>query len=145
MAFRALGVAGALGCAVAVGISGELSAGALIAVCAAGTVVVGLALVRRAGADIPPRTGNALPWVPVLVAVVAWEVVALTSGVLPTFSDLADPVLADPVARGAATLCWLAGGACLVRRPRLAAMRTSAGRVVVLLTWLWLGVHFLAR
>ena len=26
-----------------------------------------------------------------------------------------------------------------------AAMRTTTGRAVVLLTWLWLGVHFLAR
>ncbi|MCZ2826145.1 MULTISPECIES: DUF6186 family protein [unclassified Modestobacter] len=26
-----------------------------------------------------------------------------------------------------------------------AAMRTTPGRAVVLLTWLWLGVHFLAR
>jgi hypothetical protein len=26
-----------------------------------------------------------------------------------------------------------------------AAMRTTAGRVAVLLTWVWLGVHFLAR
>ena len=136
---------GALGCAVAVGISGELSVGALIAVCAAGTVVVGLGLARRSGADAPPLARNALPWVVVLVAVLAWELVALTSGALPTFSDLADPVLADPVARGAATLGWLAVGAWLVRRPRLAAMRTTPGRVVVLLTWLWLGVHFLAR
>ncbi len=26
-----------------------------------------------------------------------------------------------------------------------AAMRTAPGRTVVLLTWLWLGIHFLAR
>ena len=26
-----------------------------------------------------------------------------------------------------------------------AAMRTTAGRVVVLTAWVWLGVHFLAR
>ena len=26
-----------------------------------------------------------------------------------------------------------------------AAMRTTPGRAVVLLTWLWIGVHFLAR
>jgi Family of unknown function (DUF6186) len=26
-----------------------------------------------------------------------------------------------------------------------AAMRTTPGRTVVLLTWLWVGVHFLAR
>jgi hypothetical protein len=26
-----------------------------------------------------------------------------------------------------------------------AAMRTTAGRTMVLATWLWLGVHFLAR
>ena len=142
---RALGGVGALGCALAVGISGELSAGALIAVCTAGTVVVGLGLARRSGAGAPPVARNGLPWAVVLVAVLAWELVALASDVLPTFSDLADPVLADPVVRGAATLCWLAAGAWLVQRPRLAAMRTTAGRVVVLLTWLWVGVHFLAR
>jgi hypothetical protein len=26
-----------------------------------------------------------------------------------------------------------------------AAMRTTPGRAVVLITWLWIGVHFLAR
>jgi hypothetical protein len=36
---------------------------------------------------------------------------------LPTLSDLADPALASPALRGAATLCWLAAGAWLLTRP----------------------------
>jgi hypothetical protein len=92
---------------------------------------------------------------------VVFELVALASDTLPTVSDLADPALADPVARGAATLGWLAAGAWLTTRPRTGAgrdigpatagrtvavaMRTTPGRVVVLLAWVWLGVHFLAR
>lgn len=35
---------------------------------------------------------------------------------------------------------WSTAGASVA-----AAMRTTPGRLVVLLTWLWLGVHFLAR
>jgi hypothetical protein len=155
---RALGAVGAVGCAVAVAVWGELSTGALVAVGAAGTAVVGLALARRSGAGAAPVAGHARAWTAVLLVVLAWELVALTSGVLPTVSDLADPLLADPVVRGAATLCWLAGGAWLATRPREAAgvgtgrgtavataMRTTPGRGAVLIGWLWLGVHFLAR
>jgi hypothetical protein len=145
---RALGAVGAVGCAVAVGVFGELSTGALVAVGTAGAVVVALALGRRSGAGTPPVAVHSPAWVAVLVVVLTWEGVALTSGVLPTVSDLADPVLAEPVVRGLATLCWLAGGAWLVARPRpvvAAAMRTTPGRVAVLVGWLWLGVHFLAR
>ena len=74
--------------------------------------------------------------------------VALLDDDVPTVSDLADPVLAVPAIRAAATLLWCAVGAWLVARPSAAMaarMRRPAGRVAVLASWLWLGVHFLAR
>jgi hypothetical protein len=139
-------VAGA--CAVAVAVWGELSPGAHVAVGAAGAVVVGLGMARRSGEAAPPAGRRAWPWLAGLAAVLAWEAVALGADDLPTVSDLADPVLAHPVVRAGATLAWLAGGAWLVIRPQqapAAAMRTVPGRLAVLLAWLWLGVHFLAR
>ena len=36
-------------------------------------------------------------------------------------------------------------GPATARQALAAAMRTTPGRAAVLLTWLWLGVHFLAR
>ena len=36
-------------------------------------------------------------------------------------------------------------GRATAARALAAAMRTTPGRVAVLATWLWLGVHFLAR
>ncbi|MGY1760724.1 DUF6186 family protein [Geodermatophilus sp. SYSU D00779] len=36
-------------------------------------------------------------------------------------------------------------GPATVREAVGAAMRTTPGRVAVLLAWVWLGVHFLAR
>jgi hypothetical protein len=153
----------AVPCVVAVAVWGELSTGALVAVLTAGAVVVGLALARRSG-EAAPRVGwRAVGWLACLVVVLAWELVALSSDTVPTYSDLADPVLAVPPARGAATLGWLAGGGWLLARPGggagiragagsatagrtvAAAMRTTPGRVAVLVSWLWLGVHFLAR
>jgi hypothetical protein len=116
---RRLTRAGAAGaCAAAVAVSGELSAGALLAVVAAGLVVTGAGLTRRAGAAAAPVGRRGLPWLGLLVAAVAWELATLADDDLPTLSDLADPVLAEPVLRGAATLAWLAGGAWLVTRPR---------------------------
>ena len=135
-------------CAVAVGVWGELSLGALVAVGTAGTLVVAVGLARRSGEASPPIGRRALPWLVWLGVAVAWELTALVSDELPTISDLADPVLARPVVRALATVAWLAAGACLVARPGQvlgAAMRTGPGRVAVLVGWLWLGVHFLAR
>jgi hypothetical protein len=135
-------------CAVAVGVWGELSLGALVAVGTAGTLVVAMGLARRSGEASPGMGRRALPWLAWLGAAGAWELTALLSHRLPTISDLADPVLAQPVLRALATLAWLAGGAWLVARPGHvlgAAMRTVPGRVAVLVAWLWLGVHFLAR
>ena len=74
--------------------------------------------------------------------------VALLHDDVPTVSDLADPALAVPVIRAAATRLWCVAGAWLVARPSAplaAAMRRPAGRLAVLASWLWLGVHFLAR
>ena len=142
----------AASCALAVAVWGELSLGALVAVGAAGTGVVAAGLVRRSGEAAPPVGRRALPWLVVLAVAASFELTALLSDELPTVSDLADPVLAHPVLRAAATVAWLAGGAWLVARPHSAAgqavgaaMRTVPGRVAVLLAWLWLGVHFLAR
>ena len=110
-------VTAAVACAAAVAASGELSVGALLAVAAAGLVVAGVGLARRAGAAAPRVGRRGLPWLGWLAAAVLWEVVALADDDLPTLSDLADPVLASPVLRGGATLAWLAAGTWLVTRP----------------------------
>ena len=145
-------VAVAASCALAVAVWGELSLGAHVAVGAAGTLVVAVGLARRSGEAAPAAGRPALPWLVALAAAAAWELTALLSDALPTVSDLADPVLAHPVLRAVATVAWLAGGAWLVARTHSAAgqvlgaaMRTVPGRLTVLLVWLWLGVHFLAR
>jgi hypothetical protein len=138
----------ALGAAVGVGLGGELSSAAHLAVLAAGAVVVGLGLVNRTGAGsrpVAPPAGRWLVW-PALA--LAWEAVALVHGDLPTVSDLLDPLLAPAVVRAAATVAWVAAGAWLATRPGPAAgaaMRTTTRRLLVLLTWLWAGLHFLAR
>jgi hypothetical protein len=115
--------AGATSCVAAVAAWGELSVGALLAVGAAGTIMAGLGLVRRAGEAAPPVGRRGLPWLVWATVAVAWELVALVDDDLPTLSDLADPALAHPALRGAATVCWLAAGAWLLARPR---HRTSA-------------------
>ncbi len=109
--------AGAMSCVAAVMLCGELSLGALLAVGTAGTVVAGLGLVRRSGAAAPPVGRRGLPWLVWGAAAVSWELVMLADDDLPTVSDLADPALAHPALRGAATLCWLAAGAWLLARP----------------------------
>ena len=149
---RGVAAAVAASCALAVAVWGELSLGALVAVGTAGTLVVAVGLTRRSGEAAPTVGRRAVPWLVCLAAAASWELAALVSDELPTVSDLADPVLAHPVLRAAATVSWLAGGAWLVARPHHsagqvlgAAMRTVPGRVAVLVAWLWLGVHFLAR
>ena len=138
----------ALGCAAAVAAYGELHAGSLVAVATTGTLIAGVGLIRRTGAGSP--SGGSLPsaW-PLLGAVlVVVEAVALPDDDIPTVSDLADPALAVPVIRAAATLLWCVVGAWLVARPPAAVatmMRRPAGRLAVWASWLWLGVHFLAR
>ena len=141
-------VLGSVGCAVVVAMAGELSARALVAVGIAAAVVVAAGLRRRAGEAARPVGRAGLPWLAWLAALAAWEAFALADQRVPTLSNLLDPVLAQPAVRAAATLCWLAAGAWLVRRPGeavAAAMRTTSGRVAVLLAWAWIGVHFLAR
>ncbi|SNS17037.1 hypothetical protein SAMN06893096_102331 [Geodermatophilus pulveris] len=101
-----------------VAVSGQLSAGALVAVAAAGAAVTATGLARRAGAGAPPVGRRGLPWLVWLAAALGWELVTLADADLPTLSDLADPVLAVPLVRGAATLAWLAAGAWLLTRPR---------------------------
>lgn len=108
----------ALSCAAAVMAGGELSVGAHVAIGAAGTAVVVAALVRQSGGTAPPVGRRGLPWLALAAAAVSWELVTLAHDELPTASDLADPLLAEPLLRGAATLCWLAVGAWLLDRPR---------------------------
>jgi hypothetical protein len=123
----ALAVAGALGVALAVGLGGEMSPAAHVAVLTAGAVVLGVGLVRRAGVGSPRMDRGNVRWL-------GWL--------------LLDPVLAPPAARAAATLAWLAVGCRLATRPRPAigaAVRTTTGRLGVLVAWCWVGLHFLAR
>ena len=103
---------------VAVMVYGELSGGALIAVGTTGTVLAGVGLVRRAGEAARPVGRRGFPWLVWLAAAVSWELLMLTGDGPHTLSDLADPLLALPVPRGAATVSWLAAGAWLLSRPR---------------------------
>jgi Family of unknown function (DUF6186) len=138
----------ALGCAAAVAAYGELHAGSLVAVGTTGTLVAGVALIRRTGAGSPSRGRPSSVWLLLGAVLAVVGVVALFGDSVPTVSDLADPVLAVPVIRAAATLVWCAVGAWLVARPPAAVatmMRCPPGRLAVLASWLWLGVHFLAR
>jgi hypothetical protein len=142
-----LGAIAAFGCATAVAAFGELAPGSLVAVGAAGAVLCGVGLARRAGAGSPP-VRPAVPASVVLGTVILFEAFALAHPAVPTLSDLADRPLATPAVRGAAVLLWLLLGSWLVLRPTgavAAAMRRPAGRLAVLAAWLWLGVHFLAR
>jgi hypothetical protein len=144
----ALAVTGALGVALAVGLGGEMSPAAHVAVLTAGAVVLGVGLVRRAGVGSPRMDRGNVRWLGWLLLVLAWEALALADGGPPTISDLLDPVLAPPAARAAATLAWLAVGCRLATRPRPAigaAVRTTTGRLGVLVAWCWVGLHFLAR
>jgi hypothetical protein len=117
LAPRLTAAAVAVPCVAAVVVWGELSLGALLAVVTAGVIVVGLGLARRAGEAAPPVGRRGVPWLGWLTAAVAWELVTLADDGVPTVSDLADPLLAHPVLRGAATLAWLAAGAWLLARP----------------------------
>jgi hypothetical protein len=108
----------AVPCAAAVAVSGELSTGALVAVGCAGLLVTGTGLAVRAGEGSPRVGRRGSAWLGWLAAAAAWELVTLAHDGLPSVSDLADPVLASPVVRGAATVLWLAAGAWLISRPR---------------------------
>lgn len=114
---RRLALLLAVPCAAAVAVAGELSTGALLAVGAAGVLVAAVGLARRAGDAAPPVGRRGLPWLVWLAAAAAWEGVTLADDDLPTLSDLADPVLAHPPLRAAATVGWLLAGAWLVSRP----------------------------
>jgi len=102
---------------------GELSAGALLVIATVGTIVVVVGLVRRSGESAPPVGRRGLPWLALASAAVSWEVVTLADDTLPAASDLADPFLAHPLLRGAATVCWLCVGAWLIGRPHRRAPR----------------------
>ena len=110
-------------CVAAVVSSGELSAGALLAVGGTGVLVAVVGLAGSAGEAAPPVGRRGRPWLGWLAAALAWEVVTLLDDDLPTVSDLADPLLAHPPVRGAATATWLLAGAWLIARPRHRAER----------------------
>ncbi|GAB3197707.1 hypothetical protein GCM10027261_23640 [Geodermatophilus arenarius] len=114
---RVAAVVVAAGCTAAVPVSGELSPGALLAVGGTGLLATAAGLAAHAGAGAPRVGRRALPWLAWLAAALAWEAVTLLDGDLPALSDLADPLLAHPAARAAATLGWLAAGAWLLTRP----------------------------
>jgi hypothetical protein len=111
------GLAVGLPCVAAVVVFGELSTGALLAVGGTGVLVAVVGLARRAGEAALPVGRRGLPWLGWLAAGVAWELLALLDDDVPTLSDLADPVLAHPPVRAAATLAWLIAGAWLLARP----------------------------
>jgi len=107
----------AAACVAAVVSFGELSVGALLAVGGAGVLVAVVGLAGRSGEAAPPVGRRGRPWLGWLAVAVTWEVVTLLDDDLPTVSDLADPLLAHPPVRGAATAAWLLAGAWLVARP----------------------------
>jgi len=112
------------------------------------TLVAGVGLIRRTGAGSPSEGRLPSAWLLLGALLAVFEVVALLHDGVPTVSDVADPALAVPVIRAAATLLWCVVGAWLVARPPAAVasmMRRPAGRLAILASWLWLGVHFLAR
>lgn len=138
----------ALGCAWAVATYGELHPGSLVAVAATGTLIAGVGLIRRAGADSPSRGRLPRAWLLLAAGLGVFEVVALVHDGIPTVSDIADPALAVPGIRAAATVLWCAVGTWMAVRPPppvATVMRHPAGRLAVLASWLWVGVHFLAR
>jgi hypothetical protein len=108
----------ALACVTAVAVYGELSTGALVAVAGTGALMTALGLARHAGEATPSVERSGLPWLAWVVAAATWEVVTLVDDRLSTLSDLADPALAHPPLRAAATVGWLAVGAWLLARPR---------------------------
>lgn len=114
---RLLPVVAGAACVAAVATFGELSTGALVAVLATGLAATALGLARRSGAGSPPAGRAGLLWLGWCAAVAGWELLMLADDRLPTVSDLLDPVLAPPPARAAATICWLAAGWWLLRRP----------------------------
>jgi hypothetical protein len=138
-----------LGCAAAVAACGELHAGSHVALGTTGTLIAGVGLIRRTGAGSPSEGRLPSAWLILGAVLAVVEGVALLDDDVPTVSDLADPALAVPVIRAAATLLWSAVGAWLVARPPAAVAtmmrRRPAGRLAVLASWPWLGVHFLAR
>jgi hypothetical protein len=113
VALRAAG----LPCVVVVSVYGELSTPALVAVALTGALLAVVGLVRRAGLAAPAVGRRGVAWLGWLAAAMALETLTLLDDDLRTLSDLLDPVLAHPAARGAATASWLAAGAWLVTRP----------------------------
>lgn len=115
---RVASVAAVTPAVAAVTVYGELSTEALVAVGVTGAAVATVGLARRAGEAAPPVGRSGLPWLVWAAAAVSWELVTLVHDSLYTLSDIADPVLAHPPLRAAATVAWLLAGAWLLDRRR---------------------------
>jgi hypothetical protein len=120
---RLLNVAAALSMAVLAGRLASLTWPAALVVGLVGGTVVGLSLQRSPtpGRRAPDRIDpvGAAAWLALVVAVLAWELIALLQGSTaehPSLSVLLDPLLNDPVVRSAAFLGWLSLGVYLLRR-----------------------------
>ena len=104
--------------ATTVGVFGELSWQAFLAVSIPGILLAGWALGRRAGSGAPATPDGGRPWLCWLIALALWELSTFVSGdALPTLSDLADLPLASPVPRAAGAVIWFAVGWWLLLRP----------------------------
>lgn len=104
-------------CVAAVVGYGELSAGALVAVTSTGLILACVGVLTRSGHGASPVGRSGAPWVAVLLAAAAFEVVTLATDALPALSDLLDVVLRAPAARGGAAVVWLLVGGWLLTRP----------------------------
>lgn len=104
-------------CVTAVVGYGELSVGALAVVTGAGLILACAGVLARSGSGASRVGRSGVPWLVLLLAAAAFEVVTLATDALPTLSDLLDVVLRAPAARGVAAVAWLLLGAWLLTRP----------------------------
>jgi hypothetical protein len=122
-AVRVVVVAGALALSALAGAVDSLTLPAAALVLVVGGMVVVAALRRRPAKrrPAPDRLDpvGLWPWLALVFAFAAWELVALRLGSTPdhpSLSILLDPVLDDQLVRSAAFLAWLSLGAYLARR-----------------------------
>lgn len=120
---RLLNVAVALALAVLAGRVASLTWPAALVVGIVGGVVVGVSLQRsqEGRRPAPERLDpvGAAAWLALVVAILAWELIALLQGSTaehPSLSILLDPLFDDHVVRSAAFLGWLSLGVYLSRR-----------------------------
>lgn len=108
-----------------------LASGAVVGLLGLVTVTVAaLGGWRANGGRTPPHPGGpasrraVLAWGAIIVAAGLWELTAyltwrwgvLPDGVMPSISDVLDPLLEEPVGKVAFVLVWLTGGTALLLR-----------------------------